>query len=112
VGAASSDGDPAANRRLALLRARWLAAWSATQVAACSGARPAILAVSMGQAREQPAGARQRRLRLLVLEANEAATEDGARRAVAARLDTDPDHLEICAARPVTVTDRSAQACR
>lgn len=112
VGAASSDGALAANRRLALLRARWLAAWSATQVASCSGAGPAILAVSIGQIREQPANARQRRLRLLVLKAYEAATEDAARRAIAARLDADPHQLELCLLRPLAVRPGSPRPCR
>ncbi|MGH6949888.1 MAG: hypothetical protein ACREH4_03390 [Vitreimonas sp.] len=43
VGAASSDGDPAANRQLALRRARWLAGWAATELASCS-TPPAVLA--------------------------------------------------------------------
>jgi hypothetical protein len=96
VGAASSDGDPAANRRLALRRARWLADWAAAELASCP-TPPAVLAASVGQSRETPPVARQRQVRLFALEASEAASEAEVRRSVGARLGEAPEGLEICA---------------
>ena len=95
-GAASSDGDPAANRRLALRRARWLADWAAAELASCP-TPPAVLAASVGQSRETPPVARQRQVRLFALEASEAASEAEVRRSVGARLGEAPEGLEICA---------------
>jgi hypothetical protein len=96
VGAASSDGDPDANRRLALRRARWLADWVAAELASCATS-PAVLAVSIGQARETPPTAQQRRLRVLALEASEVANQAEVRRSIGARLGGMPERLEICA---------------
>jgi hypothetical protein len=104
VGAASSDGDPDANRRLAMRRARWLADWVAAELASCATS-PAVLAVSIGQARETPPTAQQRRMRLLALKASEAANQADVRRSIGARLGGAP--LEICA-----LSGEAAPPCR
>jgi hypothetical protein len=84
LGSASSDGNAAANASLALRRARWLGEWTAAQLASCEGGSPAIIATSVGQARERPASAAQRRLRLFALDARGLASVSSLRAAVGA----------------------------
>ena len=66
-GSASSDGAASRSHALALRRARWLADWTRSQLAQCTGSAPSIVAVSLGQARSDPPRPAQRGVRLMAI---------------------------------------------
>jgi hypothetical protein len=66
-GSASSDGAAARSDVLASRRARWLADWTRSQLAQCTGRAPAVIAVSLGQARSDPPRPAQRGVRLMAI---------------------------------------------
>ena len=67
LGSASSDGAASRSHALALRRARWLADWTRSQLAQCTGTAPAVIAVSLGQARSDPPLPAQRGVRLMAI---------------------------------------------
>ena len=66
-GAASSDGSPTRNTRLAERRARWLAEWTREELAQCPNPAPAVIAVTLGQAKPGLPLPAQRAVRLLAI---------------------------------------------
>jgi hypothetical protein len=67
LGSASSDGAASRSHALALRRARWLADWTRSQLTQCTGTAPAVIAVSLGQARSEPPLPAQRGVRLMAI---------------------------------------------
>lgn len=66
-GAASSDGSVARNNALAARRARWLAEWTRGELSQCSEPAPAVIAVTLGQARADAPSPAQRTVRVLAI---------------------------------------------
>jgi hypothetical protein len=66
-GSASSDGSAARNVALAMKRTRWLADWTRSQLVQCQGRVPAVVALSLGQARPEPPRPAQRGVRLMAM---------------------------------------------
>lgn len=66
-GAASSDGSAARNDRLAERRARWLREWTQAELGRCPAPAPAVIAVTLGQARGGAPSPAQRSVRLLAI---------------------------------------------
>lgn len=66
-GSASSDGAAARSDVLASRRARWLADWTRSQLAQCTGTVPSVVALSLGQARSDPPRPAQRGVRLMAI---------------------------------------------
>ena len=52
---------------LASRRARWLADWTRSQLAQCTGTVPSVVALSLGQARSDPPRPAQRGVRLMAI---------------------------------------------
>jgi hypothetical protein len=67
LGSASSDGAAARSDVLASRRARWLADWTRSQLAQCTGKAHSVVAVSLGQARSDPPRPAQRGVRLMAI---------------------------------------------